>query len=280
MSDTPSARCRRRSTAAGALTIAALAGMAALPVAAQTPFEWSGTMSGDRSLEVTAISGDVRAVLASGATARVIAHKRGDPDDFGEVEVRAVEENDRVVVCVIYGSWNFDREGCSGDWHDDDRRDRDRRRDNIRVSVDFEVQVPARVAFRGSSVSGDVEIDALRSDVRASSVSGDVRVVSTGVVRASSVSGELDIEMGSLDWDDLSFSTVSGDITLRMPASLAADVRFHSVSGDFRSDFPLTMEDRDRGRYVGLDVSGVIGAGGRSLSVRTVSGDVDLRRGR
>ena len=262
----------------GCVALMAVLGMSAQSLRAQESFEWSGSLSGGQTLEVRGIVGDVHAVLASGSTARVVARKRGDRDDFDEVEVRAIEGRDGIVVCVVYGSWNFDREGCRSDWNDDhDDRGRDRH-DNIDVSVEFEVQVPAGVVFRGASVTGDVEVEGLRSDVHASSVSGDVRVSSTGVVRANSVSGELDIEMGSLDWDELEFSTVSGDITLTLPAGLGAEFEFNSLSGDFRSDFDVQNEDRDEHRWVGLDVSGTIGDGRRSLELSTVSGDVELRR--
>jgi hypothetical protein len=253
-----------RGTVAAAFVLAIAT---ALPAVAQEPFQWTGTLSGDQRLDVRAISGDVRAVLASGTIARVVAHKRGDAGDFDEVEVRAFEEGDRVIICVIYGSRNFDREGCDGEGR--------HRGDDIRVSVHFEVEVPAGVEFGAGSVSGDVDIEGLRSDVHARSVSGDVRVTSTGVVRASSVSGELDIDMGSLDWADLRLNTVSGDITLRMPADLGARVEFRSVSGDMHSEFPVRLEGIGRGQRRG-NVTGVIGDGSRSLELRTVSGNVDL----
>jgi hypothetical protein len=269
----------RRVTVASAL-VAVLAGLSAGPEAAlaQEPFEWSGDLSRDQFLEVKGIVGDVNATLAPGSRARVVARKHGDRRDFDEVQVRAVEERGGVVVCVIYGSWRFDNEGCdNGNWDDNDGR---HHRQDIDVSVEFEVQVPSGVEFFGASVTGDVEAEGLESDVEASSVSGDVRVSTTGMVRANTVSGELDISMGSLDWDRLEFSTVSGDITLRLPDNLGAEVEFNSLSGDFRSDFDLDREDRDEHRWVGLDVSGIIGDGSRRLSMNTVSGDVELRRRR
>jgi DUF4097 and DUF4098 domain-containing protein YvlB len=82
--------------------------------------------------------------------------------------------------------------------------------------------------------------------------------------------------MGSLDWKDLSFKTVSGDITLRLPSTFAAAVDFESVSGDFDSDFDVTLTRRDH-RWVGSHIRGTIGGGGgRTLEVKTVSGDVRI----
>ena len=141
------------------------------------------------------------------------------------------------------------------------------------------MQVPDGVELVASQVSGDVEARDLHSDVTANSVSGDVFVSTTGVAEAHTVSGSLDIEMGSLDWKRLDFKTVSGDITLRLPEGLATDVDFESLSGDLDSDFDMKLQGRHERRWVGARVRGTIGdGGGRSLTLNTVSGDVNLRR--
>ena len=243
-----------------------------LELAAQD-FKWNGRMGSAETLIVRGISGDVRATLASGDIAEVVATKRGRSSDFDDVSIEVFEERGATLVCVIYNSRRRNS-ACGSHRNDDQRRGRDR---NIRVSVDFEVRVPAGVTFEGRTVSGDVEALGLRSDVEARTVSGDVDVSTTGVARGGTVSGSVDIEMGSLDWRRLEFSTVSGDITVRLPAGLDAEIDFESLTGDFDSDFPVDVE-RQRKRFVGSELSGTIGDGGRRLSFHTVSGDVELRR--
>jgi len=263
---------------AAALAGIGVASMVAAAGAQENPFRWSGRMASGQVLDVRGISGDIRAELASGSTAEVVAEKRGRSGDFDEVEVRVVEESDGVTVCAVYRPEEHPGGGCDLDEGDRVRRDRSHR-DEIRVSVDYVVKVPAGVELIGSMVSGDVEARGLRSDVKASTVSGDVIVSTTGTARANTVSGSIDAEMGSLDWKDLSFRTVSGDITLRMPAALAADVEFESLSGDLDTDFDLTLQGRSHRRWVGEHLRGTIGdGGGRSLSVQTVSGDLRLRK--
>jgi len=263
---------------------AALAGIAVASVAAtagaqEDPFTWSGRMASGQVLDVRGISGDIRAEPASGSTAEIVAEKRGRSGDFDQVEIRVVEESDGVTVCAVYRPEEHPGADCDLDEGDRVRGDRSRHRDEIRVSVDYVVKVPAGVELIGSMVSGDVEARDLRSDVRARTVSGDVFVSTTGTARANTVSGSIDVEMGSLDWRDLSFQTVSGDITLRMPAALAADVEFESLSGDLDTDFDMTLEGRRQRRWVGEHLRGTIGdGGGRSLSLQTVSGDVRLRK--
>ncbi len=263
---------------------AALAGIAVASVTAtagaqENPFRWSGRMSSGQVLDVRGISGDIRAEPASGNTAEIVAEKRGRSGDFDEVEVRLVHESDGVTVCAVYRPEDHPGDDCDLDDRDRDRSDRSRHREDIRVSVDYVVKVPAGVELIGSMVSGDVEARDLRSDVTASTVSGEIFVSTTGTARANTVSGSIDVQMGSLDWKDLSFRTVSGDITLRLPAALAADVEFESLSGDLDTDFDLKLEGRRQRRWVGEHIRGEIGdGGGRSLSLHTVSGDVRIRK--
>lgn len=256
-----------------ALVFALIAGAAG---AQEQAVEWSGRLGDGQTLEVKGITGSIRAELASGSAAQVVAEKRGDRGDFDQVRILVDEGRDGVTVCAIYGEQNFERSSC--DYNDDGERDGRSRHNSIDVSVDFVVRVPAGVDFAGTMVTGDVWAEGLRSDVDANSVTGDVRVSTTGIARANTVTGEIDVEIGHMGWDRLSFKTVTGDITLRVPADFDADVEFESLSGDLDSDFDIQVT-RERRRWVGSHVQGTIGRGGRDLQLNTVSGDVRLLRG-
>ncbi len=253
-----------------ALALAFLSGAAG---AQDQVVEWSGRLGDGQTLEVKGITGSIRAELASGSAAEVVAEKRGDRDDFGRVRILVDEGRGGVTLCAVYG--DSGRSSC--DYNDDGERDEGNRHNSIDVSVDFVVRVPAGVDFVGTMVTGDVWAEGLRSDVDANSVTGDVRVSTTGIARANTVTGEIDVEIGHMDWDRLSFKTVTGDITLRLPADFDGDVEFESLSGDLDSDFDIQVT-RERRRWVGSHVQGTIGRGGRDLQLNTVSGDVRLLR--
>ena len=264
----------RTGTTGRALALAATLAMgapAANAVAQDRDFEWSGPMRPGQELIVRGISGDVSARLANGAEARVEARKTGRSSHFDRVEVRVFEERDAVVFCVVYDGRRIDSDCRS--------QDDDHDGNEVRAGVDFTVWVPEGVDFSGHTVSGDVRATGLRSDVDAATVSGSVEVSTTGVARGSTVSGDVDVEMGSLDWRSLDFSTVSGDITVTVPDGVDAQIDFESLSGDFESDFDLRIT-RQRDRIASHRVEATIGDGSRSLSFSTVSGDVELRRGR
>jgi len=261
---------------------AVLTGMAVVfagrPASAQEqPFRWSGAIAPGGVLEVKGIMGSIFAEPSTTGQAEVVATKSGRARDFANVEIRVVEASDGVTICAVYHPEDFFGDDCD---LEDRRDDRGRRGDNARVDVDFSVRVPAGVELIASVVTGDVEAHGLGSNVMAHSVSGDVTVSTTGVVEAGSVSGFLDLSMGSLDWTRLSYNTVSGDITLRVPDDFAAEIDFESLSGDLDTDFPMMIERRRDGRFVGSEVTGTIGEGGRRLAFHTVSGDVRLLRAR
>ena len=183
----------------------------ALDVRAQD-FDWNARMSDGETLIVRGISGDVRATLASGDVAEVVATKRGRSADFDDVTIEVFEERGTTVVCVIYHSSRRSSD-CDGHQGDERRGGRDR---NIRVSVDFEVRVPAGVTFEGRTVSGDVEARGLRSDVKARTVSGDFDSdfpVDIERQRKRFIGSALSGTIGD-GGPRLSFHTVSGDVEL------------------------------------------------------------------
>jgi hypothetical protein len=270
------ARVARRGAALVGTAVVLTAGVVAGPAVAQEqPFRWSGTLAPGRVLEVEGIMGSIVAEPSPNGTAEVVAVKSGRSSDFGEVEIRVVEEADGVTICAVYDPEDYDSDDCDLDDRRDDDWDDD---DDTRVDVDFTVRVPAGVELIATVVTGDVDARGLAGNVTAHSVSGDVAVSTTGVVEAGTVSGRLDLAMGSLDWTRLSYNTVSGNITLRLPAGLEADVEFESLSGDLDTDFDLRVEQRRDRRWAGSRVRGTIGTGGRQLSFHTVSGNVRLLR--
>jgi DUF4097 and DUF4098 domain-containing protein YvlB len=254
------------------LLITAALCLAAIATTAAQDFNWHGRIAAGKRLEIKGVNGDVRAMPGSGAEAFINARKHGRRSDPDEVEIKVVESDAGVTICAIYPTPPRARREntCEpGDeWHSST--------DNNDVVVDFDVQVPAGVEFNGQTVNGEMSAEQLTGDVRASTVNGSVRVSTTGVAEATTVNGSLDVKMGRANWtDQLEFSTVNGRITLTLPPKLDTDVRASTVNGDIESDYPLTVT----GRFGPRRLRGTIGAGGRSLSLSTVNGEIRLRKG-
>ena len=59
-----------------------------------------------------------------------------------------------------------------------------------------------------------------------------------------------------------------------LPGSASTRVDASNVNGSLTTDFPLTIQ----GKWGPRRLSGTIGEGGRSLSLSTVNGSLELRR--
>src|SRR5438876_524183 len=252
--------------------IASALSLGALTSATAQDFNWHGRLAAGKRLEVKGVNGDVRAVLASGAEAVVHARKqarRSDPDD---VKIEVVESDEGVTICAVYPTPSRARHEniCEpGDHWSSSTENND-------VTVDVEVQGPAGIEFNGQTVNGQMSAEGLKGDVRASSVNGSVRVSTTGLAEASTVNGSVTAEMGRANWTNvLEFSTVNGGITLTLPPKLDTDVQAKTVNGEIESDYPLMVT----GRFGPRRLRGTIGAGGRSLNLSTVNGEIRLKKG-
>jgi hypothetical protein len=113
--------------------------------------------------------------------------------------------------------------------------------------------------------SGDVHVGEAGSDVQVSSGSGDVTVrSSSGDLTVSTASG--DVELGGAASGHVTVKTASGDVSVTVPAGTDVLLDCSSVSGRLRSDLEATSGPQE-------------GSSVLQLRARTVSGDVDVRRG-
>lgn len=236
--------------------------------AAVQDFRWSGPIAAGNAIEVRGINGDIRGIPATGVEVEVTAVKRegrrGDPAD---VTIEVVEHDEGVTICAVYPGRRGGNE-CVPGGGKMNVKDND-------TKVEFTVQVPAGVRFRGHSVNGDVEAEGLEGDVSAHTVNGSVQVSTSGFVDASTVNGSIRAELGRADWSGgLDFTTVNGSITVMLPAEVDAEVRASTVNGSIETDFPLTVS----GRFSARKMQGVIGSGGRDLHFETVNGSIRLKR--
>jgi len=120
-------------------------------------------------------------------------------------------------------------------------------------------------ALSVTTASGDVEVTEVRGDLSTKSASGDVRVAAAhGAVRHSSASGDLTLD--TADGRSVTAQTMSGDVAIGVGAGVTAWLDLSAVSGQVTSDLPVSDDRPD-------DAGDPL-----SLKVRTVSGDISVRR--
>lgn len=120
-------------------------------------------------------------------------------------------------------------------------------------------------ALKVQTASGDLEVDEARGPVTAKSASGDVRI--------GSLAGELSVQCASGDVvatvaapSHVDVANVSGDVTIAVTPGLLVELDVRSVSGQLTSQIALD------------GASGEVGEEPVTVRVRSVSGDVTVRR--
>ncbi len=261
------------------------------------------TVDGAPRLHLRNVSGASRIAVGRDGEIHVRARKRvrGASEDRAKrllenVEVRMEQNGDELSV------WPHLYEQDRG-WLDLFR--------GGRVAVDFDIAVPRGTRIDATTVSGDLEVRGTRGSLEVQSVSGDVTLADVqgpirlktvsgdasctdlaGALDANSVSGDLTFERCRVQGCDIvtvsgdvdltgeleagsehRLKTISGDVELAL-SGISYDVRFKTMSGDLDCTLAaaVTAEGR-RDRHV------VIGGGATRVSVKTVSGDLQLHPG-
>lgn len=229
-------------------------------------FHWHGKLSADQLLTIKNINGDIDATAADTDEAQVDATKSGPNAD--QVRIEVVPDSEGVAICAVYP-------GMSGHCGPGSRGYSNTGHNNAKVH--FMIRVPKNVRFAGDNVNGNIKADGMGREVRANSVNGNVDVSSTSWADAKTVNGHIKAAMGDAEWNGtLQIESVNGSIELDMPSDFSADVTFSSVNGHIDSDFPLSINNT---WPVGHKANGTIGKGGRELAIKTVNGNVELRKG-
>jgi len=147
---------------------------------------------------------------------------------------------------------------------------------------DLEVGVPVSVASLDISISGgDISVEDVGADARIRTMGGDLELLGARAhFEARTMGGDLMIRLGPGWVSDSEAVTMGGDIRVELPEALKASIQASTMGGDIKAD-PGLGELRVLARIPGgkavLDAGGV---GGASLTVRTMGGDIHLRKAR
>ena len=135
-------------------------------------------------------------------------------------------------------------------------------------SVDYTISVPPDCRVEVESVSGDMSISDIKSDIDISSTSGDLSLRTVqGMIEISTVSGDLDM------------ADIRGDIDI---SSTSSDMRLDSINGmvDIRSTSGDLRGTKINGSISLSQTSGVVRLAGLSgdLRLKSTSGDIVVRQ--
>ena len=158
-----------------------------------------------------------------------------------------------------------------------------------RNNGDFRLMIPNRVRLLLEQVNwggGDFELSNLQGEVEIKSKTSDMTLENvTGPIIANSTSGDLEIDLASLSQaGPTSISLVSGFIDITMPSSSKANLYLSSISGEVYSDLDIQLRGgNDKGNNMpriagGREIEGTLNGGGIEMRLKTISGDIYLRK--
>ena len=153
-----------------------------------------------------------------------------------------------------------------------------------RKEASYLIRVPRNAAVQykqaGWNGSGDLVVRDLNGDLEVSMTSGDISLKNVaGPVVANTVSGDIQVRFAPMRQGPSSISTVSGDVDVSMLPSTRATMRLRSISGEIYTDFDMTVKGQVDMHHVGGQVvDGNINGGGNAVSLKTVSGDIFVRK--
>ncbi|MEM8969398.1 MAG: DUF4097 family beta strand repeat-containing protein [Bacteroidota bacterium] len=127
------------------------------------------------------------------------------------------------------------------------------------------------------NLSGEIEVKTTSSDIELDNV--------TGPIVANSVSGDVEINFSQVNQQKpCSITIVSGDVDITLPSQTPANLKLGSVSGEVYTNFDIAMDNQEGGDLglvrigMGKPIKGTINDGGVDMQVKTVSGNIYLRK--
>ncbi|HLB82805.1 MAG TPA: DUF4097 family beta strand repeat-containing protein [Gemmatimonadales bacterium] len=215
------------------------------------------------------VRGSVTVEPATGTFVEISAAKSYRSSDTGGVRLVAEPYQGGVAVCAL---WPGGESRC-GPQDGDYEMHRTHRND---VVVDFTVRLPANVRLGASTMVGDLRVSGGRAPLVLHTVSGEVDAATAqGPVKATSMNGSVRVRMDAFgDTGAVSLTTVNGSVTAELPPWLDARVSAKTINGAIATDYPLNVN----GKFLGHDLEGTLGRGGREVRLETVNGSIHLHK--
>ena len=129
-----------------------------------------------------------------------------------------------------------------------------------------------------TSTSGEIIIDGLKGSIEANTVSGDIVVKESSLgdeVEMETIKGNMEVQGELTPGGIYEFNSISGRIKLVLPPASEFELQTNTINGDIQCSFELSAYTV----YTRNKLQGVVGKGGSSLKVSSVSGDILINRG-
>jgi lia operon protein LiaG len=150
--------------------------------------------------------------------------------------------------------------------------------------AEYKILLPKNLKLKldyNSWQAGDVTIKGMAGEVEAKSQVGDLKFIDvTGPIVAHTLSSDLEVTFTSIaQTSPSSLTSTSGDIDVTMPSSVKGTFKMSTISGGIYTGFEFDFgEETSLKRAGGQSAIGKLNGGGVEVSLRSVSGDVFIRK--
>lgn len=150
--------------------------------------------------------------------------------------------------------------------------------------AEYTISLPKNVKLKidyNSWQAEDVKIIGMENEIEAKSQVGDLFFIDvTGPIVAHTLSSDLEVVFTSLNQaSPSSITSTSGDIDITLPSGTKGTFKMATISGGIYTDLDFDLgEDAGKRRIMGQSATGKLGDGGVEVSIKTISGDIYMRK--
>jgi DUF4097 and DUF4098 domain-containing protein YvlB len=145
--------------------------------------------------------------------------------------------------------------------------------------VTYEIKLPHRLQHVAlSTLNGNVKIEGVHSGLEVTAQNGNLKLEDVGgAISAKTLHGNMKVVLASDGHDaDQVFTTLNGNISVELKDDINAVVKLESTTGAIDVDDSLGLSVTKQ--MVGQRAAGQLGTGGPPLVVKTLSGNIKLKK--
>jgi len=150
-------------------------------------------------------------------------------------------------------------------------------------NADYVLSLPKNLKLKldyNSWQAGDVTIVGMAGEIEAKTQVGDLKLKDvTGPIVAHSLSSDLEVSFSTLSsGSPTSLTSTSGDIDITMPENSKGTFKMSTMSGGVYTAFDFDFGDQKLSQIGGQRATGDLNGGGVEVVLRSISGDIYIRK--
>ena len=150
-------------------------------------------------------------------------------------------------------------------------------------NANYKIRVPENLALkivRDCARGGHTTVENMKNEVEFKGCHSITLKNVTGPLVVSTISGNVSVVFSEISKDKpISLASVSGEVDVTLSAKVAVDLEMSTISGSMFTDFELAQENKEMRRIGGGTIRSKINGGGTELKLRSISGNIYLRKG-